>query len=355
MDATVITPIITLTSAEKQSGKTTCLWVLEQLVAHPLSTANLSAAVLFRVVDKHRPTLLIDEADRFLADDDELVGLVNSSHQRGGFSLRCVGDDFEVRKFGTFTASVFAAIGKLPNTIEDRSIVVQMVRKAPDETVERFRLDRRGELEPHRRQAWTWAQDHLDELRQAEPEMPTRLSDRGKDNWKPLLGIADMAGGVWPERARKAAVTLAALAAETENSIPIQLLADIWTMFCDVPARDGLPSAEIVSRLIAQEDRPWAELDGKAITAHKLAAMLKPFDIYPKKRRFGDDKSLNGYGRSDFEEPVRRYLSLFHSGLEQESGLFHSESPESPQEINVVPLVPLKTAPEAYGGGHATR
>jgi hypothetical protein len=37
------------------------------------------------------------------------------------------------------------------------------------------------------------------------------LHDRASDNWDPLLTLAELAGGEWPEKARKAALMLAVL------------------------------------------------------------------------------------------------------------------------------------------------
>jgi len=46
---------------------------------------------------------------------------------------------------------------------------------------------------------------HMDQLREAEPDMP--VEDRPADTWEPLIAVADLAGGDWPARARKAAPT----------------------------------------------------------------------------------------------------------------------------------------------------
>jgi hypothetical protein len=43
------------------------LILLSALAARPLSTANVSAAGIFRIVDEFHPTLLVDEADIFLS------------------------------------------------------------------------------------------------------------------------------------------------------------------------------------------------------------------------------------------------------------------------------------------------
>ena len=57
------TPYMAISSPEKQSGKTRLLEVLNILVASPWMTGRVSAAVLYRKIDKEHPTLLLDETD----------------------------------------------------------------------------------------------------------------------------------------------------------------------------------------------------------------------------------------------------------------------------------------------------
>jgi hypothetical protein len=75
---------------------------------------------------------LIDEADTFLKGrntSDELRGIINSGHRKGGFVLRTVGDDHEPRAFATYAACAIALIGRLPETVHDRSVVVSLKRR----------------------------------------------------------------------------------------------------------------------------------------------------------------------------------------------------------------------------------
>jgi hypothetical protein len=41
-----------------------------------------------------------------------------------------------------------------------------------------------------------WAVRQLDDLADAQPDMP--VEDRAADTWEPLVAIADAAGGDWP-------------------------------------------------------------------------------------------------------------------------------------------------------------
>jgi hypothetical protein len=148
IDAFPISPRLAVTSPEKGCGKTTSLDMIARLVPRPLTTANTTAAAIFRTIEALKPTLLIDEADTFLTENDEMRGVLNSGHRRSGaFVLRLVGDDHEPRAFSTWAPTVIAMIGRLPDTLEDRSIPVRLRRKLPNETVAPLRADHTPDLD----------------------------------------------------------------------------------------------------------------------------------------------------------------------------------------------------------------
>ena len=99
LDQTFISPRLAIRSPTKQCGKTTLIDVLAHLVAKPLRTDSVTPSALFRIIAAHRPTILIDEADAFARDNDELRGILNSGHRQGGHVLRNVGDEHEPRAF----------------------------------------------------------------------------------------------------------------------------------------------------------------------------------------------------------------------------------------------------------------
>src|SRR5262245_19841046 len=201
-DCFLISPRLGVRSPTKGCGKTLLLDVLDRVVVRPLPTANVTAAAIFRVIEAHRPTLLVDEADTFLYDNDELRGVLNSGHRKGGAVLRTVGDDFEPRSFATYSPCVIALIGSLPDTLHDRAVTVDLKRRLPSEKAEPFRPDRADHLVVLARKAARWATDNAEHLADADSTMPANIINREADNWRPLLAIADVASGEWPERAR---------------------------------------------------------------------------------------------------------------------------------------------------------
>jgi len=250
---------------------------------------------------------LIDEADSFLKDNEELRGILNSGHVRDSAAvLRSVGEDFEPRLFSTWAPKAIALIGNLPPTLTDRSISIHMRRRRQDEKVDRLRLDRLTEFDNLERRCTRWATDHLAALKSADPDVPRDLHDRAADNWRCLLAIADLVGKTWPERARAAAVNLS-VGDLGDESAAIMLLADIHDFF-DERGVDHIPSVNLCEALHGKEDRPWPEWrHGKAITTRQVARLLRPFGVRPKGIRDGE-KTPKGYDRKDFSDAWTRYL-----------------------------------------------
>jgi putative DNA primase/helicase len=116
-EAVWVCPLLVSTSPEKRCGKTTLLSLLRRLCHRPLPASNITAAALFRAIEKWQPTLLIDEAGTFLKHSEELRGIINSGHTRDmAFVVRTVGDEHEPRRFSTWAPKVIAQIGNVPGT-----------------------------------------------------------------------------------------------------------------------------------------------------------------------------------------------------------------------------------------------
>lgn len=304
------TPRLAVGSPEKGCGKSTLLDVLSHLVPRSITSENLSSAVLFRVIEAHHPVLLVDEVDTFLRDDEELRGILNSGHRKGGRVLRCEGDDHAVKAFATFSPVVTGGLGRLPGTLEDRSIPVLLQKRKPSERISSFRSDRTKDLHDLASQAARWVCDNQTALRDHEPEMPRGLFNRLADNWRPLLAIADVAGGDWPDTARIAALALCDQGDDAET-LKVKLLADIQTIFHETGA-ERLLSAALAEHLHKMEDRPWPEYgrSNKPISTAQIARLLKGFRIAPNTIRT-DTGRAKGYYLPKFKEAFERYLSPY--------------------------------------------
>jgi putative DNA primase/helicase len=318
MNAWWVSPFCTIHSPLKGCGKSTLLKIAAALVHRPLSTTNMSAAALFRVVQLAHPTLLMDEAQAWIDDTkSEFTGILQGSHYRQGATVIRVEESsgkIGVVTFDTWTPKLIALVGHLPDMMMDRSIVIRMRRKRPAETIVRLRerswVD---DMRPWRERLRRFANDHEDELAHLELDAPKGLRDRAADNWSALLAIAHVAAGEWPARAARAANGLSGGGESTEDSPGLALLADVREIFHEIAPDPSISSAQLVERLNTLEERPWADRRrGQGVSTAWVARQLGEFDvpspvqIRPSITR----KQVRGYYRHWFTEPWDRYLSV---------------------------------------------
>ena len=311
--AAEVTPYISINSAEKQSGKTRLLEVLQHMVAKKWFTGHVTASALVRTIAAKKPTLLLDETDAaFKGQKDyweHVRGILNEGYSLGGLYSMSVpdGKDWTPRDFSVFCPKAFAGIGQLPDTVRDRSISIEMRRRAPNELIDNFRRRKSPlELKPIHDEFSAWATEAVPILIDAEPDLPGELSDRAMDVWEPLIAIADLAGEGWPERSRAAALALSAGANVEDASLGVTLLRDIKSLF-DSQAVDAIPT----DSFIAGDGRvAMGDLRGKELDNRRLAKELKPFGIKPKdiKVSTADNKVRKGYYREAFVDSWNRYL-----------------------------------------------
>lgn len=299
-----------LTSAEKRSGKTTTLTILVNLVYRALVTANATTPAIFRSLSDGPRTLCFDEADTIFGtkvkaeQNEDLRGLLNAGFKAGMPTLRVSGPNHDVTEFNTFAPAIMCAIGTLPDTITDRAVNIRLRRRKATESVSGYRI-RRDEPGLHdlRERIGEWVSTVSERLEGIEPDNP--LEDRAADLWEPLLAVAEVAGGHWPERARQAALqfTAEAAAADTEMSKGVELLSDIRDVLALVRSHE-IQSSHLVQLLTSKEEARWAE---EGLSPRKLVALLREYDIRPGRMSSGNGR---GYKITKFEDVFARYLPV---------------------------------------------
>lgn len=308
VDVVQVAPIANITAPEKRCGKTILLTALGKLVRRPLQVSNISPSALFRCIEQWSPTLLIDEVDAFLATHEDARGILNAGFNReGAFVIRCVGDDHQPAAFNVWGAKVLCGIGKLANTLEDRSLPLRLRRRLPGEEVENLRHADPGQWDQLCSRLAGFALDNAEAIQRSRPAPIPTLNDRANDVWEPLLAIADLAGEHWPTLARQAAARLHPSQDES-LSIGVELLADIQAVF-EAKHTDKVFSAALLDALVADEEAPWATWNrGKPMSPRQLAAKLTEFGIRSNTIRQGS-KTLKGYVLDQFGDAFTRYLS----------------------------------------------
>jgi Protein of unknown function (DUF3631) len=311
--AAVHSPILLVTSAQPDSGKSTLLGIVGYLARRALLSVSISGPALFRSIEKWAPTFVIDEADTVFTNNEDLREVFNSGWTRGQSVIRCDPNTQEPRAYSTFAPKCLGMKGKkVPDTTMSRAIVVELKRKRLTEEVKDFDHIDNAELGRIRRRLARWANDNGLLLSRAKPEIPEGFHNRVRANWKLLLAIAETADPEWAERARTAAKKLAG--AMKTASIGIDLLTDIRSLFIEKNVH-RLASSVIADHLHGIEGRQWAEWgrSGKPITANGVARILAQFEtkdgipIAPDSVRIGD-RTPKGYLLSQFEDVFERYL-----------------------------------------------
>jgi hypothetical protein len=334
------TPRLAVLSPEKECGKTRVLELLELVCAGAEMLSSASPAYLYRRVGTKGAgpvTLLLDEADaiwkRGKTDDtaEALRSIVNAGHRRGATAGRVEmnGQTATLVRFPVYAPAALAAIRDLPDTILSRAVVLHMRRRAPGQKVRPFReRTTRPEGETLREQLAAWAADVGKRVGDPWPEMPAGVEDRAADAWEPLLSVADLAGGDWPDLARSACVALVAGARDDAQTIGARLLADLRDVFA---ARDDalfgeagvLFTSDILKALTALEEAPWGGWhDGEGIKARDLAKLLKPYGVAPRQVRIGGT-TAKGYHRAELADAWSRYAPapLSETSETSETGL----------------------------------
>jgi hypothetical protein len=304
-------PRLVIRAPEKRCGKSRLLDIVEGTCHNPLITVNASPAAVYRAIGTDTPpTLLVDEADTIFGGknaeaNEDLRGLLNAGHQRNRPAIRWDAGTRSLETIPTFAMAALAGIGTMPDTIEDRAVVIRMRRRAPGETVSPFRHRRdRPALTDIAAGLAGWLGSHLAELERAEPAMP--LEDRTADTWEPLIAVADLAGHDWPDLARTAALVLTADHDQAASiSDRVRLLADCRTAFGEASA---LPTTTLINRLRSDPEAPWSDHGPAGITPMRLSTMLREYDIRSATVRFGEPiGQAKGYYRADFTDAWQRY------------------------------------------------
>jgi hypothetical protein len=302
-----------LTSPLERAGKSRAVDLAELLARRPYLMVSPTSATLYRIMEAIEPTLLLDEAEVVRADgtssgiNNELIAILNAGYERGREAPRCAGDNHEVRGYGVFGFKILALIGRLPRTIEDRSIIIRMERRRKDQSIQRFfRHLVAEEAETLQRKAATWCARQIDALRQKSVELLNEadkddawefLNDRQVQCWLPLLTVAHAAGEKWYARVMAAARELAT--EETRDTLYAAALKKSRDLYQEDTGQRFVSSAKIVSGL---------RIDGyQKMTGKGLADIMAEFGLRSKSFRDGK-KVVRGYAVEDLRRAWERWL-----------------------------------------------
>jgi putative DNA primase/helicase len=263
------------------------------------------------VVDREKPTLIVDNVDTLFQRKPEVTELYLNAWTRDIPVLRVVwvGGERQTHRYDVFCPKACSLVGtNLPEALLGRCLLIELWRLKPGETVKKvdpLDAELMEEFKTLQRKLARWSNDHAAALKSAKPTVPTAFVNRPADNWTLLWAIADLAGGDWAEQARDAAERLSQDEL-VEPSWLEHLLLELWVVFVEPrdkeKRRDKIASAALVKRLTADLTSVWCDYGrGHRVTQREVAALLRKLHIHPRGIAIGK-KRVKGYFAEDFFE-----------------------------------------------------
>ena len=306
-------PYLVVTSTTKRSGKTRLLELLFFVASNSRMVADISPAALYHTIDAEKPTLLIDEAEKFSSANSEYRPLLNAGYRRGQTVKRHDGD------YETYCPKAFALIGDVHDTLRDRSVAIEMRRGEP---ARRFVYAAAKEEGAAVREKLTAAvSSKVQEIAEEVGGfggLPF-LTDRDEEIWTPLFILCRL---FCPERLdeleRTAADISAAKTAKAkrytelgeqedkaqEQEYAIRLLRDMVAVTGD---RDQITTQEAIAKLREIPTSPWRRFRGDGLKdgiegGMLVAGLLSQFGVKPTTIRIasknvGTGSTAKGYKR----------------------------------------------------------
>jgi len=310
-------PHLAITSPEKRCGKTRLLQVIERVVPKPYNTANISPAALYRLVEKERPTLLLDEAQsvvRRASESSEIIReLFNAGIDRNARIVRCGGKNFdEIREFAIYSPKVIALIGELDGVLADRCLPIRLERKTDADEVAPYRSRMVEPLgQTLTKQIENWVADHAEEVASKYDKLePFGIqNDRMAELLLPLQAVLTVAGASLLPVLEQFAFDVEA--AEADRMSPGALLLQACREILN-DKNTFISTASLLTELAGRSEEPWSHWNrNQPINGESLARLLKPYGIRPdrQQKKFKEKVvTTRGYLRSSFETAWAKYL-----------------------------------------------
>jgi putative DNA primase/helicase len=303
------TPYLLVRSPESRCGKSRLAELLGHLCANATTPGAMTAAAMFRRIDRLQPTILADEWDT-IGEERRLacINILNTGFKFNGSFTVCVGKEHEDHDFKTYCPKAIFGLSevRLPEATRSRCFSFTLHKKLPTEKVEK--LTRKFDGVELRRKCVRWAADNREALSKLDVEMPKGLEDREEDISEPLIAVAERCGADWPKLARDCILGLCHKAPTEDRDARDQFLTDVQSAFRAQPRPDRISSAALVDYLNGLDERPWGGWnDGRGINHRQVAAKLKPYGVQPRSLK-SEGKVVRGYRSEDFEQVFARYL-----------------------------------------------
>ncbi|MBI3455462.1 MAG: hypothetical protein HY002_06715 [Candidatus Rokubacteria bacterium] len=184
-------------SGEPESGKSKLLELLRAFAWNALLIITPTPAVLFRLAQEFRPTLLLDEMEKLGKEDTrEILAILNSGYKVGACVPRVEGERARhVEPFAVYGPLAFAAI-KATNLVTESRCIPLVLLRGVDKAKINAEVDPNADLfariraECYRLLLARWRDVAAASHAVAFPEW---LNGRARELWKPLFALAELA------------------------------------------------------------------------------------------------------------------------------------------------------------------
>ena len=205
-------PRMLFSSAEPGSGKSHAMRLVAKLCPSPAIFTEPSEPALAHSIGKDKAVIGLDEADVYFGQGSRKAAaraIINDGYTPDGEWARV--RKGSVERISTFGALMMAGLDKVESgtggqmaATLSRCIRIRMRRAPEDYRAPRFDHQARFAASLIAERMAAWAKQNLDQLASIVPDVPEGIGNRQAELWEPLLAVADIAGGDWPEMAREA-------------------------------------------------------------------------------------------------------------------------------------------------------
>ena len=317
-------PYLAFASPISNCGKTAALTVTAALsYGSPPVSVMPNPAPLFRRIQEHHHTIVLDELD-LLREDSELITILNSGYKKGATVERMTGRDRDqVSKFETFCPKALGyirdskSLKAIRGTLESRCIRILLKRRTLDEQSlsPQLRLKTlEKECGPILARLMNWVlgldKNLLNRETSRVPDIVRTAGMFGREEevWENLLAVAHLAGRL--REAQKAAMDLIWANREEaeDHNTDSPLLRDLQRNMNDMCDEEGFSLELAIKFLNQMEDRTYRRwTDGNGITVQALRRILAKYGL--RTRQMGS-RRLRRIKRKGMEDVLARHLPL---------------------------------------------
>jgi hypothetical protein len=327
--------ILWINSPVLRCGKSRLIEIIDKLAWNSSgSTINASAASLFTMTDEGC-TFLADEVENLRTADKEQFG-ATMAIINGGFSpgptvsrKEKSGDGWIVRKYKIYGPKVIAGISTVTDTIRDRSFLIRMTRKSPQERTERLSMRRQGKLFSDLRASMAlWAEENGEAIQDIYDNLPDEpalagCDDRFLDIVEPLLSIVKFADAEFTNGGKRLIDELMPLfkelggqRAEAQNDESIVALCGLLDVILGDRNELFVSSADLLEKIKGTPGLQWIG------STKSMATFMSKLDLVSRQKWVMVNegrKQIRGYEitRDALEEIKLRYTPFEASQVSQ--------------------------------------